>query len=78
MLHRFKQRFYPNWVLRKACEKVDEVNRDSLLFDNTPTKDSNVDKIRLITTYNQKSKNVSKLLEKNWPIMHTLIHSLSG
>ncbi|KAJ1131861.1 hypothetical protein NDU88_010193 [Pleurodeles waltl] len=70
MVLRFKQRGYPDWVIKKAMEKIRKVERVQTLFDNTvKVENKNNEDIRLILTYNEDTTQIKKIISKHCNIL---------
>ena len=52
MVTRFRQRGYPNWVLKKAVEVVSSKERDSILYQQPRVLSEDIgDEVRFVTTF---------------------------
>lgn len=71
VIERFKDRGYPAWVLKRAIERVKEVDRTSILGDtgHTSTNDDESNETRMILTYNGNSNQIRKAITRNWNIL---------
>ncbi|KAJ1185013.1 hypothetical protein NDU88_001809 [Pleurodeles waltl] len=71
MVKRFKQRGYPDWVIKKATDKIKNVERIQTLFDNTAkmVNVNNNEDTRLILTYNEDTTQIKKIISKHWNIL---------
>lgn len=69
--NRFKERGYPNWVLKRAKNKANLVTREQTLTDSRSTldQDSENDTPRAILTYNLESIKIKRILPKNLKIL---------
>ncbi|KAM4034840.1 LOW QUALITY PROTEIN: uncharacterized protein ACNLHF_021544 [Anomaloglossus baeobatrachus] len=66
--NRFRERGYPNRVIKKAREEINGIGRPALLCPQPREKDT-VELVRFITTFNNGSKAMREILERHWPIL---------
>lgn len=69
----FRERGYPQKVINEHKEKVLDIDRGTLLHRRRVNKSSS--RLPFISTYNDLSPKISRILNKHWPIMRPIIYS---
>lgn len=69
MRTRFKQRGYPDYVLREAFKTANSKDRTQLLNPNTGRGDTGKEPVRVIATFDNASGPICKILQQHWEVL---------
>ncbi|XP_075684662.1 uncharacterized protein LOC142652871 isoform X3 [Rhinoderma darwinii] len=74
MINKFKTRGYPRRLLKEHRQKIQHVERDTLLTQQTPK--NRQERIQFISTYSDESGQIADIIRRHWPMLGNCLQNI--